>query len=286
MRLFQQDIASAADVFALRQRSRHVAAATGFDTADQVRLATALSELGRDVMVTDTGGAVDFAIDLDRSELVVTCTGLLQGSGGVSPGLGAARRLLPAVEVMGSAEGGGADGVEIRRPLPVPVTAAEAAAMRTAIENLVVVSPLDELRSQNRELIAALEELTARHEELTRLNAELNQTNQGVMAMYTQLSEELETTNRCVVALYAELDEKTQRLQETTEAKSRFLNSVSHELRSPVSSIAGLSRLLLDPESAPPLASVRDERSRCDQRQDLCNRGVPVRMALRSDADV
>ena len=69
------------------------------------------------------------------------------------------------------------------------------------------------------------------------------------MAMYTQLSEELETTNRGVVALYAELDEKSQRLQETTEAKTRFLNSVSHELRSPVSSIVGLSRLLLDPES-------------------------------------
>ena len=72
------------------------------------------------------------------------------------------------------------------------------------------------------------------------------------MAMYTQLSEELETTNRGVVALYAELDEKSQRLQETTEAKSRFLNNVSHELRSPVSSIVGLSRLLLEPDERLP----------------------------------
>jgi signal transduction histidine kinase/CheY-like chemotaxis protein len=119
--------------------------------------------------------------------------------------------------------------------------------MHRAIEGVVVSSPLEELRAQNRELIAALEELTARHAELTELNAELDQTNQGVMAMYSQLSEELETTNRGVVALYAELDEKSQRLQETTEAKTRFLNSVSHELRSPVTSIVGLAELLRDP---------------------------------------
>jgi len=249
VRLFHQDIASADDVFALRQRSRQVAAVAGFDTADQVRLATALSELGRDVMVTDHGGAVDFAIDVDRSQLVVTCTGLPHTARDAGPGLVAARRLLPAVEVVGTTDDGSADGVEIRRSLPSPATASEAAAMRTALERLVVISPLDELRAQNRELLAALEELTARHEELTELNAELDQTNQGVMAMYTQLSEELETTNRGVVALYAELDEKSQRLQETTEAKSRFLNNVSHELRSPVSSLVGLSRLLVDPDN-------------------------------------
>ncbi|HEU4840521.1 MAG TPA: sensor histidine kinase, partial [Ilumatobacteraceae bacterium] len=250
MRLFHQEIAAADDVFALRQRSRHVAAVAGFDVADQVRLATALSELGRDVMATEQGGVVDFAIDVARSALVVTCTGVLDTTEGASPGLGAARRLLPAIEVNGTGTGGAATGVVIRRPLPAPVTTADATAMRTALEGLVVISPLDELRAQNRELVAALEELTVRHEELTELNAELDQTNQGVMAMYTQLSEELETTNRGVVALYAELDEKSQRLQETTEAKTRFLNNVSHELRSPVSSIVGLSRLLLDPESS------------------------------------
>jgi signal transduction histidine kinase/CheY-like chemotaxis protein len=247
VRLFHQAIASADDVFALRQRGRQVSALAGFDAADQVRLATALSELGRDVMATRHGGAVDFALDVDRSELVVTCTGLPGPTEGASPGLGAARRLLPGIEVVGAAEADLADAVEIRLGLPLPVTAAESGALRSAIERLVVISPLDELRSQNRELIAALEELSVRHGELTALNAELDQTNQGVMAMFTQLSEELETTNRGVVALYAELDEKTQRLQETTDAKSRFLNSVSHELRSPVSSIVGLSRLLLDP---------------------------------------
>jgi len=246
--LLDQDVRSADDVFALRQRSRQVAAVAGFDAADQVRLATALSELGREVMATQHGAAVEFSIDVGRSELVVSCTASINV--GASPGLAAARRLLPSVEVV-SADLDGAERIEIRRALSAPVTTDDAAAMRTAIEGLVVISPLDELRSQNRELLATLEELTARHDELRNLNAELDQTNQGVMAMYAQLSEELETTNRGVVALYAELDEKSQRLQVATEAKSRFLNSVSHELRSPVTSIVGLSRLLLDPVNGP-----------------------------------
>ena len=66
------------------------------------------------------------------------------------------------------------------------------------------------------------------------------------MALYHQLSEELEETNRGVVALYAELDEKSAQLRAASEAKSRFLANVSHELRAPVTAIIGLGRLLTD----------------------------------------
>jgi CheY-like chemotaxis protein/anti-sigma regulatory factor (Ser/Thr protein kinase) len=45
--------------------------------------------------------------------------------------------------------------------------------------------------------------------------------------------------------LYAELDEKSRLLEQASEAKSRFLSSVSHELRGPANSIVGLARLLL-----------------------------------------
>jgi signal transduction histidine kinase len=81
------------------------------------------------------------------------------------------------------------------------------------------------------------------------LNAELEETNRGVMALYNQLSEELEETNRGVVALYAELDEKSAQLRAASEAKSRFLANVSHELRAPVTAIIGLGRLLTDSAS-------------------------------------
>jgi signal transduction histidine kinase len=87
--------------------------------------------------------------------------------------------------------------------------------------------------------------------ELARLNAELRAANESITARYNQLSEELEETNRGVVALYAELDDKTAQLHAASEAKSRFLANVSHELRAPVTAIIGLSRLLADSSSDP-----------------------------------
>jgi signal transduction histidine kinase len=107
------------------------------------------------------------------------------------------------------------------------------------------------MAAQNEHLLSALEETRAHRDELARLNAELEETNRGVMALYTQLSGELEETNRGVVALYAELDEKSAQLRAASEAKTRFLANVSHELRAPVTAIIGLARLLEDPASDP-----------------------------------
>jgi signal transduction histidine kinase len=123
--------------------------------------------------------------------------------------------------------------------------------IRAGLARHVPGSPLDELNVQNQQLIAALDEVRAQRDDLARLNAELEETNRGVMALYHQLSEELEETNRGVVALYAELDEKSVQLRAASEAKSRFLANVSHELRAPVTAVIGLSRLLADASSDP-----------------------------------
>jgi signal transduction histidine kinase len=112
-------------------------------------------------------------------------------------------------------------------------------------------TPFDELAVQNQQLIATLDEVRAQRDDLARLNAELEETNRGVMALYHQLSDELEETNRGVVALYNELDEKSVQLRAASEAKSRFLANVSHELRAPVTAIIGLGRLLSDDSSDP-----------------------------------
>ena len=50
-----------------------------------------------------------------------------------------------------------------------------------------------------------------------------------------------------MVALYAELDETSERLRAASESKDRFWANVSHELRSPLNSIIGLTRLLAEP---------------------------------------
>ncbi|HWG75685.1 MAG TPA: ATP-binding protein [Steroidobacteraceae bacterium] len=58
------------------------------------------------------------------------------------------------------------------------------------------------------------------------------------------LSGELAETNRGVVALYAELDNNAAMLREAADLKSRFLSYMSHEFRTPLASITGITELL------------------------------------------
>ena len=87
---------------------------------------------------------------------------------------------------------------------------------------------MEEIQSQNQALLRALDDLQRKQQELVHLNREL------------------EDTNRGVVALYAELDEKADHLRRADELKSRFLSNMTHEFRTPVNSILGLSSLLLE----------------------------------------
>jgi signal transduction histidine kinase len=66
-----------------------------------------------------------------------------------------------------------------------------------------------------------------------------------------RLAQELAETNRGVVALYAELDERAQTLGQLSEAKTRFLSDMSHELRAPLTSMINLTRLLLAHSDGP-----------------------------------
>lgn len=63
-------------------------------------------------------------------------------------------------------------------------------------------------------------------------------------AALAAIESELEETNRGVLALYSELDERADRLRRADELKSRFLSYASHELRTPLNGIIGLVRLL------------------------------------------
>lgn len=65
------------------------------------------------------------------------------------------------------------------------------------------------------------------------------------------LRAELEETNRGVLALYAELDAQADQLRQATDLKSRFLAYMSHEFRTPISSIRSITRLLLDRVDGP-----------------------------------
>lgn len=81
------------------------------------------------------------------------------------------------------------------------------------------------LRQQRDQLLSSIER---QQSQISALNQELAETNQGV------------------VALYAELDDKAEQLRQASDLKSRFLSYMSHEFRTPLGSIASMTRILLD----------------------------------------
>src|ERR1700742_974346 len=218
-------------VFAARRLGRELAAGLGLEHPDQVRVATALSEISRSAVTLGQTAVIAFGADKDSLVLTVTIDGKPP-----EEGIGAAGRLMDTVV---------SDDQVVRMTKRRPRHATpDLPAARERLAALLPESTLDELRRNNQDLIAALEDVTRQKEQLLLLNAELQETNRGVMALYSELSEELEQTNRGVVALYRELDEKSEQLRAASESKNRFWANVSHELRSPLNSIVGLTRLL------------------------------------------
>ncbi|MBO3749872.1 response regulator [Streptosporangiaceae bacterium NEAU-GS5] len=227
------------DVFTVRRIGRVAAELAGLEAQDQIRVATALSEIGRELLAMASPAAVIFG--LTPGELVIT----FERDGGPpfqpSEGVTLARRLMDDVRLD---QGGGV--ITLVKRTSANRRRVSVADTRAALARLAPVNALDELREQNRELAATLEEVL-------RLNTELQETNQGVVALYNQLSAEMEETNRGVVALYAELEDKSSQLREAAATRNRFWATVSHELRTPLNSIIGLVRLLIG-QGGDPLA--------------------------------
>jgi len=65
------------------------------------------------------------------------------------------------------------------------------------------------------------------------------------------LREELDETNKGVVALYAELDDKAAQLRDANDLKSRFLSYMSHEFRTPLTSMTSIAGILLSKLDGP-----------------------------------
>lgn len=234
--LVRLQVRDAEGVFAVRQLGRTVAAELSLEHQDQVRVATALSEISRSAVMAGLQAEIVFGVE--DANLIVTVT--LDGTP-AADGIAAATRLMDKVTI---------DGNEVRMAKRRPAgSRPDRSAISRQLAAMFPASALDELRRQNQDLISALDDLKQQKDQLLLLNSELEETNRGVMALYGQLSEELEQTNRGVVALYAELDEKSERLRAASESKNRFWANVSHELRTPLNSIIGLTRLLADPAS-------------------------------------
>jgi signal transduction histidine kinase/CheY-like chemotaxis protein len=241
--LLQIELANDRDIVAARQRAREVSELVGLEAQDQVRVATAVSEVARNAVRHAGGGRAEFALDEAGAGFALRIIVADQGPGiadferavsGSTPtgepklGLVTAKRLMDGFNVESTA--GRGTTITLTKNCPVragALTRARIASIVSALSSHRTTDPTQEIQTQNRELLRSLEELRLRQEELTRLNAELESTNRGVMA------------------LYSELDERAAHLRMADEAKTRFLSSISHEFRTPVNSILALARILL-----------------------------------------
>ncbi|UOZ07115.1 ATP-binding protein [Amycolatopsis sp. WQ 127309] len=250
--LIRLPVGAEPDVFTIRRCGREVAVAVGLESQDQIRVATVLSDIGRDLVHAGATATVRFLLKEGPPTLAVEFSWLGAEAGALlTTGRDTAERLLDGVHVTHEAGQTVVTLHKLRSPAARPLTNAELDRLRGILAQRGVSTPMDELRAQNQELLETLESLEAKGKELTRLNEELEETNHGVVALYKELSEELEETNRGVVALYAELNEKSSQLKAASEAKTRFWSNISHELRGPINSVIGLARLLTGPGADP-----------------------------------
>ncbi|ULH17498.1 ATP-binding protein (plasmid) [Deinococcus sp. KNUC1210] len=231
-------VANEQTVVEARFYGRQLAAVLGFGVQDQTRVATAVSELARNALLYAGRGKIEYGTDLEAQQLTVQVSD--QGPGIASPGevlsgryvsttgmgrgLSGTRRLMDHLDLDTGPSG---TRVFITKKLPTPLGTDELPRIQAALLQSRPVTPVQELQRQNKELLQTLGDLARREQQLATLNREL------------------EDTNRGVVALYSELEDKAAQLREASREKSMFLSYVSHEFRTPLHSMLGLSRLLL-----------------------------------------
>jgi signal transduction histidine kinase/DNA-binding response OmpR family regulator len=225
-----------------RQRAREIAALLGFEHQEQIRLATATSELARNAFRYAVDGTVEFLVRDGQPqlfEIMVTDAGpgignladILDGRyvsrTGLGKGIVGTRRLMDRFDISSSQAG---TRVLVGKALPPTAAYVDPLRAKKITADLArseTADPFEELEQQNQELLRTLADLREKQEQL----AELNQ--------------ELEDTNRGVVALYAELDQNADDLRRVSGLKSSFMSNLSHEFRTPLNSIATLCQLLL-----------------------------------------
>jgi signal transduction histidine kinase len=231
------------DVVVARQRTRQIAGHLGLDHGDQVRLATAVSEIARNAVQYAGAGWVQFELEGEaRPSLIVrvedggsgiphleeVLAGRYHSTTGLGVGIMGARRLTDGFSIQAAA--GHGTTVTLSKLLPPAARARSRPPAAELGRVLAATQPEDavvELEHGNQELLRALAGLAERKAETDRLNAELAETNRGVLA------------------LYAELDDRAAELGRASQLKSAFLSGITHELRTPLNSILNMTLILL-----------------------------------------
>ena len=223
------------DVLLTRRRTRDLAGLLQFSPESQIGLSTAVWEVAR---LAVAGGRVELAVVDDTAAMTVRVTvsglprsALAADATGPRVDLEALRRLVGVVEARdqdGTAEICLTAAADPDTWVP-GVDDLELVLRSLTRHDVDVGGPdiVDELRQQNVDLLTTLATLREREAELVRLNAELGD------------------TNRAITVLYTELEQQAADLRERAEATARHLSSLTHELRTPLYAVRGMTEAIL-----------------------------------------
>jgi signal transduction histidine kinase len=212
------------DVVVARRRGRQIAGLVGFDTQDQSRIATAVSEIARNAYDYAGGGKVEYLIGgkpraqqlLVRvsdqgpgiAELSAILAGRYRSRTGLGIGITGTRNLMDRMEI-DTRVGEGTTvlfGKDLD-PGSLPVGPEELARIADELVRQRPDDPISEMYEQNQALLRTMEELRLREEESGRLAREA---------------------------------------QEATRARETMLAIVSHDLRNPLNAVLLSASFLLD----------------------------------------
>lgn len=242
--LLRSEISKENDIVWARKKSRDLASHLGFSKIEQTQLATAVSEITRNVYQYARSGMICYGIDKsfnkvwlvieikDSGKGIKNLPEILSGNyvspEGMGVGIIGSKKLVDDFDIVSSPEG---TIVTLKKIIPKRTEILGLSEVRQFTSFLLSAStqdPIEEIQRQHEEIALTLKELNENKERLLNLN------------------QELEDTNRGVVALYAELDEKAESLRIASESKTSFLSDMTHEFRSPLNSILSISQLLIE----------------------------------------
>ena len=167
------------DMIAARQRARQVSALLDFDAQDQVRIATAVSEVARNAVRHGGGGRIEFAFEEEAGRNAALSIVVVDSGPGIADfesaitgatqtgepklGLVTARRLMDGFDMESAPKRG--TSITLRKSVPrraEPFTRVRIDSLVRAVAAHRAGDPNVEVQQQNRDLLRSLEELRLR----------------------------------------------------------------------------------------------------------------------------